>query len=296
MTSPPEGRPGPFVAFDTETTGLSPVNDRVVEIAALAFDARGVEAESYERLVNPGIPIPPALTMIHGIDDAMVADKPTLDAILPEFIRFVSGAILVAHNAAYDVAMLMVPHARLAHRPGRSSLPPLPGSLVLDTCTLARSVFPGAPNYRLGTVAERLGIPRGRAHRAMPDVRACKELFVRILDRLGPDVSVEDLTRLNGSTLHLGIDDVALDAALQDARVGAGEPLAELREAIRSGSPITIRYQGGTKGGGPRKVTPITLMTVSGGSYMVAHCHLDGGLKNFRLDKITEVGPAATGD
>src|SRR5262245_61987692 len=127
----PPRLPDLFVALDTETTGLSPVGDRVLEIAAAAFRADGYVGGEFGCLVDPGIPIPPELTRIHGITDEMVAGRPSVEEVLPEFLRFVADSVLVAHNAPYDVAMLMLPLIRMR---GRSAHRP-PNNLVLDTCT-----------------------------------------------------------------------------------------------------------------------------------------------------------------
>jgi DNA polymerase III epsilon subunit-like protein len=224
------------------------------------------------------------LTKIHNITDEMVAGRPTIDQVLPEFVRFAGDAVLVAHNAPYDVSMLLVPLVRTRDRSG---LEP-PGNLVLDTCTLARSTFPGAPNYRLGTVAKTLGVEHGQAHRALSDVRACKDVFLKILDKCGPDATMEDFVRLNGSELHFGATRQMIDRV-----PGSAPQAALLREALRTGLDVRIRYQGGTKGSGPRLVTPITLMAQADAIYLVAHCHLDRSIKNFRLDLVSAIYPPA---
>ncbi len=284
------------MAFDTETTGLSPVDDRVVEVAALAFRADGSESGSLERLVNPGIPIPPELTRIHGITDDMVRGKPAIELVLPEFVAFTEGSVLVAHNSPYDVSMLMVP--LLAMR--RSSRgPAAPGNLVLDTCALARAVYPGLPNYRLGTVAGFLGITQERAHRAMSDVVACKGVFVKILkkalEEAGAEATIEALVKLNGTEMYMGVTGAPGSPQrelLERSLAAAAGQLAPLADALSNGTPVAIRYQGGTKGNGPRLITPITLMAQGKITYVVAHCHVDRGLKNFRLDKIVAAQPA----
>ncbi|HEY3175516.1 MAG TPA: exonuclease domain-containing protein [Candidatus Polarisedimenticolia bacterium] len=273
------------MAFDTETTGLSPVDDRVVELAAVSFRRDGSEVAVFEHLVDPGIPIPPEMTRIHGITKEMVTGRPAIEQILPEFLEFAGDGVLVAHNAPYDVSMLLVPLARMRVR---SSLAP-PGNLVLDTCALARSAFPGAASYRLGTVARALGVEHAQAHRALSDVRACKEVFLKILDKVGPDATLEDLVERNGAELHFGTTREMLDRlALKP------DQAVLLDEALRTASQVRIRYQGGSKGSGPRLVTPITL-TVQGGSlFLVAHCGLDRSVKNFKLDMISAIYPPAT--
>lgn len=275
-----------FIAFDTETTGLSPVNDRIVEIAAVAFRPDGTQVRSFERLVNPGIPIPPSLVKIHGISDDMVADAPGVDEVLAEFFRFIGTAPLVAHNAPFDASMILMSLGRSARRDGLR----LPGNPILDTCTLSRAAFPGAPNYRLGTIARVLGVPPHTAHRALPDVLTCKEIFLKILAKLGPGLSLERLQETNGSTVRLARGEEML--ARLPLRLRSPGQVLMLRDAIRDGRPIGIEYAGGTKGTGPRVVTPIFLMQRGAGGCLVAHCHIDSSLKNFWVRKITAVSPA----
>ncbi len=271
-----------FVAFDIEATGLSPLVDRIVEVAAVAFRAEGTEIASFERLVNPGIRIPPAQTLIHGITDKMVSDQPAIQEALLDFARFIGDAVLVAHNAPSDVAMIMVPAGSMSWPDGCR----LGENLVLDTCTLSRALLPKAPNHRLATVADSLGIPRGRSHRAMPDVAACKAIFLKVLEHCGAGARLADLIRLDGSELYLGIPPAD---ALERLTERMNERFRPLVEAIGTGSPVAIEYHGGSKGTNPRLVTPVTVMRQMGVSCLVAHCHLDGALKNFRLDRISAV-------
>jgi len=269
------------VALDTETTGLSPVDDRIIELAAVAFSADGVELATFEQLVNPGIPIPPLLTLIHGITDDMVAGKPSIDQVLPEFLRFIGDSILLAHNAPYDVSMLLVPLMRLT-----GGIAPM--NLVLDTCALARAAFPGAPNYKLSTIAVMLGVPTGQAHRALSDVRACKGIFSKTLEHRGATALISDLVGMNGSELFLGLSETMLSAV-----PGGTERAALIGDAIRRGRPLWISYHGGTKGPGLRLVHPITLARQTEGLFLVAHCTLDRSVKSFRLEKIAVVYPAS---
>ncbi|HET6374282.1 MAG TPA: WYL domain-containing protein, partial [Candidatus Polarisedimenticolia bacterium] len=163
------------------------------------------------------------------------------------------------------------------------------GNIVLDTCALARTVLPGSPSYRLRTLAARLGIPEARPHRAMSDVATCKELFLRILHTCGPGIDLDGLIRLNRTELYLG---PPREEVFQRLCAGAGPRLSSLRDAVLTGVPIAIRYRGGTKGDAPRLVTPITVMVQANHAYLVAQCHLDQGLKNFRLDLISAVQSA----
>ena len=90
-----------FVAYDLETTGLYPDKDRIVEIGAVKFDRRGIIGR-FSTLIDPGIPMPSDTTRINGITDGMLQGMPTLDEVLPDFLRFIQNAVLIAHNANFD--------------------------------------------------------------------------------------------------------------------------------------------------------------------------------------------------
>ncbi len=211
-----------IVVFDTETTGLSPVDDDVIEIAALSLEG-GVETGRFETLVDPGRRIPPALTAIHGIDDAMVRGKPRLAEAGARFLEFAGDSILAAHNAAYDMAMLIGPLLKAGHEPA--------GNAVIDTCRLARRLI-DAPNYQLGTLAGILGVDISRAHRAMPDVEATARLLLECLARMGQGATLADAERIGAMRLIFGIAPVLASGPRShgsNARI-TGVPLDAPRE------------------------------------------------------------------
>jgi len=179
-----------FIAFDLETTGIQPKTDAVIEIGAVRFC--GVRpAESFCTLINPGRPIPPEASAVNGITDDMVADKPGIQTVLSELADFCGDLPLVAHNAPFDFKFLL--RAVEGHR-ARA-----PKGVVLDSCALARIVFPGMFNYKLGTLVRHFGFPGGTFHRAEEDSVYCGLLFVRIveaLERAGQPASIHALLDL----------------------------------------------------------------------------------------------------
>jgi DNA polymerase-3 subunit epsilon len=164
-----------FAAFDTETTGLEPKLNRVVEAGAIRFDALGVSAR-FNSLINPKIPMPPEVTKVNGITDAMLAKEPDAAKVLPDFIDFLADSVLIAHNAPFDVAFINEELARLGMQPLRNR--------VIDTRIFAKEIYPGLPNYRLQDLARNFGIEAIDAHRAEDDARVCMELFLVCLKRL----------------------------------------------------------------------------------------------------------------
>jgi DNA polymerase-3 subunit epsilon len=164
-----------FVAFDLETTGTKPTADSIVEIGAVLFDGdRAVKG--YGSLVDPGVPIPPDATAVNGISDGMVRGKPGIADVLGEFAGFCGDLPLVAHNAPFDFRFLL--EDIKLHRAAA------PAGIVLDTLPLARKLFPGLPNYRLGTLVRHFGFPSGTFHRAEEDSAYCGLLFAKIIQTL----------------------------------------------------------------------------------------------------------------
>ncbi|SCY58841.1 3'-5' exonuclease [Paracoccus tibetensis] len=164
------------VVFDTETTGLEPT-DRIVQIAGLRIARGRLTGERFETLVHPGRPIPPASTAIHGIDDAMVAEAPDMTRALAAFHHFAEGAVLVAHNAPFDMGFLR----RAAPETGAHFDNP-----VLDTVLLSAMVWGQSAPHSLDALTERLGIaiPPEARHTAMGDTVATAEAFLRLIAAL----------------------------------------------------------------------------------------------------------------
>ncbi|MDR0584790.1 MAG: 3'-5' exonuclease [Treponema sp.] len=163
-----------FTAFDIETTGLEPKRDRIVEFGAVKFDRRGLIAR-YSVLIDPGIPMPPEAGRVNGITDGMLAGQPPIGEVLPDFLRFIEGTVIVAHNAPFDCGFVNENLARL-YRAGGVSFPALPNKIA-DTLLLARRIFAGREHYSLQSLASDLGIKTRTAHRALDDARLCMELF-----------------------------------------------------------------------------------------------------------------------
>jgi DNA polymerase-3 subunit epsilon len=168
-----------FVVLDLETTGGSPHDgDGITEVGAVKVRG-GEEIGRFATLINPGQPIPPFITVLTGITTAMVTPAPRIEAVLPGLLEFLRGAVLVAHNAPYDVGFLKAACAR--HGYG------WPGPRVLDTATLARRVFlrDEVPNRKLGTLAAYLRTEHQPSHRALDDALATVDVLHAMIGRLG---------------------------------------------------------------------------------------------------------------
>lgn len=157
-----------FVAFDFETTGLYPASDRIVEFGGLRFRGEERLAE-FEALANPGIPIGAEAAAVSGISDDDVRDALPVAQLIATFHTFIGDAVLVAHNAPFDLGFL---RAAIAE----SGLPEI-NNLVVDTQQLAIKAFPRRRSYGLQSLATELGLPPNRAHRALDDAVMCMRLF-----------------------------------------------------------------------------------------------------------------------
>ncbi len=167
-----------FAAFAFETPGLDATTERIVEIGAVKFtmaqdeDGWAVAAsESYQSLVHPGRPIPYEVTNIHGISDLDVVNAPSFKKAAPDFLAFIQGAILVAHNAPFDTGFLLAETQRAEI--------PAPKNMIFDTIAIAKTAISGLPSYSLVNLAKSFAIKQTAAHRGDDDARVCMEIFGR---------------------------------------------------------------------------------------------------------------------
>jgi DNA polymerase III epsilon subunit family exonuclease len=166
-----------FVVIDVETTGGSPATSSLTEVAAARY--RGGELlATFQTFVHPDQRIPPFITALTGISDAMVADAPTIGAMLPSLLEFIGGAVVVGHNVRFDLSF--IDHALIAT--GRDRM----ANATVDTLALARRLVRDmVPNCKLGTLAAELRLPHRPSHRALTDVLATGDLLHALLERAG---------------------------------------------------------------------------------------------------------------
>ena len=250
----------PLAAIDLETTGLSPQRgDRVIEMAVVV-GRRGETPRSWSSLVNPERPV--AATHIHGITDSMLANQPRFADLVPRLTALVEGAVIVAHNAPFDMGFL-------AHECAAAGLQ-LPPRPVLDTLGLARRVL-GFGDHRLSSLCTRFHLQRERAHRALDDALATWHLAWHLADAADPE-----------GGLSLG------SAQLLSRRRIEGEVsavVARLNAARARGTPIVVDYPSVLTPDEPPTRRTLTIQRVSR-SRVRAFCHLRAADRTFRLDRL----------
>ncbi len=181
-----------FIAFDLETTGTVPGVDQIVEIGAVRFNNGEVESV-FSTLVDPLRSIPPGASAVNGITDDMVRGKPRIETLLASFTEFCEDFVMVAHNAPFDAQFLTADIKK--HEA------PAPRGIILDTLPISRKVFPGIPNYKLGTLVQHLKIPSAGFHRAEEDATYCGHVFMELVKRIsigGKPPQLENLIALTG--------------------------------------------------------------------------------------------------
>ncbi|MCP4570467.1 MAG: 3'-5' exonuclease, partial [FCB group bacterium] len=241
-----------LIAFDTETTGLSAADGRVVEIAALKFDIQGNILGEYSELVNPGIEIPPRAMAVHHITDEMVADMPPINEVLPRFLNFIesSETILIAQNSQFDIGFINQEALRNDAR--------LPRNIILDQINLTRKVFPGLPTYSLENVCRRFNLVGDQTHRAMDDSILVMKLFLHCLSHIG---DLSEALKIINSLYHYSFGGpiiVKTDEAI----------MTLINQALEKSETLEIVYLGGSMKGRPRLITPTVMYNRDGVGYL----------------------------
>lgn len=260
-----------WVCVDVETTGLEVgEGHRICEVGVVKGRLEGA-VDEYSSLVNPQRPLDPGAARVSGLSEAELAAAPPFGTIAAELHAFLQGAVLVAHNAPFDVGFLESEFGRAGLR--------LPQAPVVDTTVVAQRVL-GLPVRNLAAVSQALGLASQPTHRALDDVRATREALRhglrRLIDRGA--VTVGDVTE-------------ALLPAIPPGLPLADDPLPALRAALKTGSDLRITYLGGTSPG-ERLIRPIRLEEKAGAFMLSAWCRERQAPRSFRLDRIASAALA----
>lgn len=272
-----------FVAFDVETTGLSAIACKLVELSGVKFklgpssSASNLELDTFSALINPGEPIPPEVSALHGITDVMVKDAPRIDSVLPQFYQWCGSAadtVLIAHNASFDVEFLKVNSQRLCLD--------LPSHAVIDTLALAQCLVQDSLNHKLKTLSEHFGFAGSLYHRALDDSMYVQKLFAKLVE-VG---CLENFGQLeeNNSTLSFTQQQRYAPVVLS-SRAKADFDL--ISAAIKKKSELKLTYSSEFKS--TRIILPLALIESRGSIYLTAICRKTNAERTFRLDRVVEV-------
>ncbi len=190
FTNPKEqNMDGTFVVFDIETTGFSPVNNRIIEIGAVKIQ-NGKQIDTFETFINPQVPIPFRIEQLTGINDNMVMDAPVVEEVLPKFLEFCKDSVLIAHNANFDISFIV----ENAERLGKET-----DFTYGDTVNMGRYLLPAIAKYTLDHVAKTLGISLENHHRAVDDAACTAKIFQRFI-KMFEERGLVTLEQINDAT------------------------------------------------------------------------------------------------
>lgn len=166
-----------YIAFDTETTGLNPRMDRIIELGVVLFE-NGKCVKRFQTLVNPGVVIPARVTAVNNITNSMIKDAPTEEVVYSELAEFLKDAyneqtIICAHNARFDMSFLSETLMRLGYNANIN---------YIDTLALSKQKIKGLYNYKQDTVAHYFDIVNEQAHRAASDAETCGKILWNLIE------------------------------------------------------------------------------------------------------------------
>lgn len=257
-----------FVAFDTETTGKYPLMADVCEIAAVKWQ-NGQIVDTYQTFCKPRRLMDQQVINIHKITNEMVSDAPQISQVMSKFNDFISGSVLIAHHAPFDLGFLAVEFEKLGMN--------LPGINSICSCLLARKVFPKMINHRLATLAANLGVKQSQAHRALDDSKVCLEVALKCMEQLGP-VPLDEVFKVQGGACEW--PQYSMKTLEKEAK------FAPLIAASRDKLVVELVYTGGSAPGVPRRATALGLVRNPEGDYFVGECHKENIEKRFYLNRV----------
>ena len=274
-----------YAVVDVETTGLSVrTGDRICELAVVIASG-GRIVDQMQTLINPGRPISLGAYAVNGISDRMVLDAPPFKKVAPALIEALDGAVLVAHNASFDMSFLSAEMRAAGYNP--------PANPVIDTLALARRCYSFHSN-KLSDVARSLGIRVQRLHRALEDATLTWHVLSRFMDDLREYgiTTLAELVALQGAITpmrgwHSTPPLMEWDGTSPFCPIQGLPPLIE--QAVRSQIALHILYKGSDGQVSQRIVEPRKVTLRQQATYLVAYCHLKGEERTFRLDRIVEL-------
>lgn len=264
----------PLAFLDVETTGASAeFGHRVIELGIVRIE-RGQKIAEYQQLIDPQRRISPGVTALTGISQAMVAGQPTFTGQLAAAMELLQGAVVLGHNVRFDLSFL----GKEFRRSGRQIVEALSNAPVLDTVRIARRRF-GRRGNGLQTLAPRLGVYPSIAHRALADAQTTALVFEKLMEPVGGwQMCLCDAIREQGGPMGL------LPATPRESLL----PL-ELEEALEQRKPVRMIYLDARQSRTERVIEPMHVRRTHGELMLVAHCHLRGEQRTFKIERIVQL-------
>jgi DNA polymerase III epsilon subunit family exonuclease len=255
-----------FAFLDLETTGLSPwFGDRICEVGIVISEGKRIRKQ-YQQLVNPERPLSPGAASTNGLSDDDLKSAPLFGEVADEVMQWLKGAVVVCHNAQFDIQFLDSEFKRME---SEIQIPNL-----IDTLRLARQFF-DLPSYSLLSIAESFRVPMTGAHRALDDALTARGIFFGMMEQM--------------KQFNKPLDDyIGIYNSPAWPNEGIQLP-TELGEAIYSNRRLFIKYIDGDGEETERWITPKQVMGLADYIYLQAHCHLRNAERSFRLDRIVQV-------
>ena len=256
-----------FVVFDIETTGLNSHTNEIIEIGAVKIKS-GRIVDRYSQLINPGRPIPYHITEITSITDEQVANEPKIDKVIGKFVDFVGDAVLVAHNAPFDMGFIKRDIKKYLSIDYQCS--------VIDTLQMARDLFPDLKKYGLGDLNKTLGLALEKHHRAVDDSQATANMFIIFLEKY-KEKGLEYMKDIN-TGFEVNVKKQSLKNVMVLVKTQAG-----LKNMYRLVSEAHIKYFGNKKARIPKSVLVENREGLIIGSSLTAHFMNTGELVDLYL-------------
>ena len=182
-----------YVAFDLETTGLSSRTDTIIEIGAVILK-RGVEVDRFQTFVDPERPLDKKIVELTGISQEMLVGAPKLEEVLPKFLEFIGGRVLVAHNSDFDTGFIRAACAKLGYEYSFTAV---------DTLILAQNMLPQLNKFKLDIVSNALSLPDFNHHRAGDDAMTCGLIMDRLMKKMEEELDIHTLQAVNPAMVSL---------------------------------------------------------------------------------------------
>lgn len=256
-----------FVVFDIETTGLNSHTNEIIEIGAVKIKA-GRIVDRYSQLINPGRPIPYHITEITSITDEQVANEPKINEVIGKFVDFIGDAVLVAHNAPFDMGFIKRDIKKYLNIDYQCS--------VIDTLQMARDLFPDLKKYGLGDLNKTLGLALEKHHRAVDDSQATANMFIIFLDKY-KEKGLEYMKDINVG-FEVNVKKQSLKNIMVLVKTQDG-----LKNMYRLVSEAHIKYFGNKKARIPKSVLTENREGLIIGSSLTAHFMNIGELADLYL-------------